>query len=49
MKPDIPQAHRERRRGRGPDRPENRCQDGKENKVDKRNPSVDPRGNVLTA
>ena len=49
MKPDVPQTHRERRRGRGPDDPECGCQGGKENNVDERNPSVDPGGHVLTA
>src|ERR1700733_804837 len=48
MKPDVPQTHSERRRSRGPDRPEYGCQDGKEDEVDKRNPAVDSGGNVLT-
>ena len=49
MKPDVPQTHRERRHSRGSDRPEYGYHDGKENNVDKRNPSVDPGGHVLTA
>ena len=48
MKPDVPQTHRERRRSRGPDRSEYGYQDGKENNVDKRNPSVDSGGHGLT-
>src|SRR5436305_1993858 len=49
MKPNVPQTHRERRRSRGSERSEYRCQGGKENDVDKCDPSVDPRGYLLAA